>query len=66
MDELVLKNPEGKPLLTYRYTVKAPPEGVDEAYGRAGYIQPLQTLSGKIITHIQPADHYHHYGLWNP
>ncbi len=65
-DEVVLKNPEGKPLLTYRYTVKVPPEGVDSAYGRAGYIHPLQTLSGKVLTSIQPADHYHHYGLWNP
>ncbi len=65
-DELVLSNPEGKPLLTYRYTVKSPPPDVDEAYGRAAYIHPLRTLSGKILTHIQPADHYHHYGLWNP
>lgn len=64
-EELVLSNPEGTPLLTYRYTVKRPPAGVDEAYGRAAYIHPLQTLSGKVLTHIQPADHYHHYGLWN-
>ncbi len=65
-DELVLKNPEGKSLLTYRYTVKQPPAGVDEAYGRSGYIHPLSTLSGKVLTSIQPEDHYHHYGLWNP
>lgn len=65
-DELVLKNPQGRALLTYRYTVKAPPQGVDPAYGRAGYIHPLQTPSGKVLTTIQPADHYHHYGLWNP
>ncbi|MFB2119593.1 PmoA family protein [Parapedobacter sp. 2B3] len=65
-DELLLSNPDGKPLLTYRYTVKPPPPGVDEAYGRAGYIHPLQTIAGKVLTHIQPADHYHHYGLWNP
>src|SRR5690606_32490584 len=65
-DELVLKSPEGKPLLTYRYTVKQPPAGVDSAYGRSGYIHPLFTLSGKVLTTIQPEDHYHHYGLWNP
>ena len=65
-DELVLKNPEGKSLLAYRYTVKPPPQGVDMAYGRAGYIHPLKTLSGKVLTNIQPVDHYHHYGLWNP
>ncbi|MGK6351675.1 PmoA family protein [Parapedobacter sp. DT-150] len=65
-DELVLKNPAGQALLTYRYTVKAPPAGVDAAYGRAGYIHPLKTPAGKVLTNIQPADHYHHYGLWNP
>jgi hypothetical protein len=65
-DELVLKTPGGKPLLAYRHTVKPPPDGVDESYGRAGYIHPLRTLSGAVLTTIQPADHYHHYGLWNP
>ncbi|PPL03761.1 PmoA family protein [Parapedobacter indicus] len=65
-DELVLKTPEGKSLLTYRYTVKQPPTGVDKAYSRSGYIHPLYTLSGKVLTSIQPKDHYHHYGLWNP
>src|SRR5690606_26783521 len=65
-DDLVLSNPEGAPLLTYRYTVKTPPAGVDAAYGRSGFIHPLQTLSGKVLTNIQPTDHYHHYGLWNP
>lgn len=65
-DQLVLKNPQGKSLLTYRYTVKPPPVGIDEAYGRSGFIHPLYTLSGHVLTAIQPEDHYHHYGLWNP
>ncbi len=65
-DELVLRTPDGKPILTYRYTVKPPPDGVDPAYGRAGYVHPLKTLAGEVLTTIQPADHYHHYGLWNP
>lgn len=65
-DELLLKTPDGKAVLAYRYTVKPPPQGVDPAYGRAGYIHPLKTLSGKVLTTIQPTDHYHHYGLWNP
>ncbi len=65
-DEVVLKTPGGKALLAYRHTVKPPPAGVDPSYGRAGYIHPLKTLSGNVLTHIQPADHYHHYGIWNP
>lgn len=65
-DELVLTTPGGNAVLAYRYTVNMPPNGVDAAYGRAGYIHPLRTLAGKVLTQIQPADHYHHYGIWNP
>lgn len=65
-DDLILKRPDEKPLLTYRYTIKAPPQGVDPLYGRGGYIHPLYTPSGKVLTRIQPPDHYHHYGIWNP
>lgn len=42
------------------------PEGVDPAYSRNGFIHPLATPSGKVLTRIQPADHWHHYGIWNP
>jgi hypothetical protein len=38
----------------------------DPAYQRSGFIHPVKTLSGHILTRIQPEDHYHHYGLWNP
>lgn len=53
-------------LLSYRLTVKTPPDGVDTIFGRGGYIHPLKTIAGHVLTRIQPADHYHHYGLWNP
>lgn len=66
LDDLVLKRQDKQTLLTYRYTVKAPPKGVDPLYGRGGYIHPLYTPSGKVLTRIQPPDHYHHYGIWNP
>src|SRR5690606_22118201 len=65
-DELVLGRADGRRLLTYHYTVKAPPEGVDPLYARSGYIHPLYTPAGNVLTRIQPPDHYHHYGLWNP
>ena len=54
------------PLVTYRYTTMYPPEGVDTVFKRSGFIHPLRSLSGKRLTRIQPSDHYHHYGLWNP
>ncbi len=57
---------KNKPLVTYQYKTVYPPKGVDSAYKRSGYIHPLKTLSGRTLTRIQPKDHYHHYGIWNP
>lgn len=56
----------GKPVLTYQYETVYPPAGVDSAYQRSGFIHPLKTLNGHVLTRIQPEDHYHHYGIWNP
>ncbi len=53
-------------LLTYQYETVYPPEGVDTLFKRSGFIHPLKTPSGKVLTRIQPEDHYHHYGVWNP
>ena len=52
------------PLLSYRYQLKYPPNGIDSIYAKSGYIHPLLSPSGDTLTRIQPPDHYHHYGLW--
>lgn len=39
---------------------------MSKLYTRSGYIHPLWTPGGEILTRIQPPDHYHHYGIWNP
>lgn len=54
------------PLLTYRYGMTYPPEGVDSIFKKSGYIHPLLSPSGDTISRIQPPDHYHHYGIWGP
>lgn len=53
-------------LLSYHYGIKRPPKGVDSSYSRSGFIHPVYTPHGQLLTQIQPADHYHHYGIWNP
>ena len=53
-------------LLTYQFSMVYPPAGVDTAFKRSGFIHPLRTPHGQILTRIQPPDHYHHYGIWNP
>jgi len=62
---LLLKISE-KNILNYRYAKKDAPDDAPEVYGRGGYIHPLWSPSGEILTRIQPPDHYHHYGIWNP
>lgn len=56
----------GKKILSYVYTLTMPPAGVDEIYARSGFIHPAFTPSGFELTAIQPEDHRHHYGIWNP
>ncbi|WP_340379314.1 PmoA family protein [Daejeonella sp.] len=53
-------------LLRYNYKVVYPPKGVDTVFKRSGFIHPLWTPHGQELTRINAADHYHHFGLWNP
>lgn len=55
-----------QPILHYQADLSYPPAGVDHIFARSGYIHPLWSPSGSVLTRIQPPDHYHHYGLWGP
>jgi len=55
-----------KNVLQYNYAVTQPPEGVSSLYKRSGFIHPLWSPDGHVLTRIQPPDHRHHYGIWNP
>jgi hypothetical protein len=55
-----------QPLLTYVNAETPAPEGQDPLYRRSAYIHPLRSPGGEILTRIQPEDHFHHYGIWNP
>ena len=55
-----------KNLLRYQFETVYPPAGVDTAFKRNAFIHPLWSPHGQVLTRIQPPDHYHHYGIWNP
>ncbi|NOR74322.1 MAG: hypothetical protein GQ525_04105 [Draconibacterium sp.] len=55
-----------KPILSYRFATTLPPAGIDSIYKRSGFINPVYSPGGQILTRIQPPDHYHHYGIWGP
>ncbi|MDN3203585.1 PmoA family protein [Algoriphagus sediminis] len=56
----------GKVVLSYQTEKEPVPEGVDDVFSKSGFIHPLKSPSGQILTRIQPSDHYHHYGIWGP
>jgi len=55
-----------KPVLRYYTALCDVPAGVNPLYRRSGFIHPLWSPEGRVLTRIQPPDHYHHYGIWNP
>ncbi|MDR3061452.1 MAG: PmoA family protein [Dysgonamonadaceae bacterium] len=62
---LILKE-SSMPVIQYQYRTVYPPAGIDTAYKRSGFIHPAWSPAGDTLTTIQPKDHYHHYGIWNP
>jgi len=64
-DKLVILNNESE-VLTYHISETMPPPGIDSLYRRSAYIHPLVSPGGEVLTRVQPPDHYHHYGIWNP
>jgi hypothetical protein len=58
---------EGKPVLYYQMDLDALPRpGIDPKYKRAGYLHPVLTPSGKVVSDDYPAQHIHHHGIWAP
>lgn len=36
----------------------------DPVYSRSGYLHPIWSPAGKVVTNDAPANHLHHHGLW--
>lgn len=62
----ILLSRAGKNVLRYQYQEVLPPPGKTELFQRGGFIHPMWSPKGEILTRIQPPDHYHHFGIWNP
>lgn len=41
------------------------PVGIEPVYLRGGYIHPLYTPAGVLVSGDYPVDHYHHHGIWS-
>jgi hypothetical protein len=55
----------GKPVLTYHIETVQPPDGMDPIYARSGFIHPLYSPSGKVLTDDFPIGHVHQHAIFN-
>lgn len=55
-----------KAVLSYYHGKNNPPEELDERYKRGGYIHPVYSPSGVVLTnHLDTKVHPHHSGIWS-
>jgi len=55
-----------KEVLRYQGEKTELPKGFQPQYQRGGYIHPVLTPSGKLVTDDYPPKHMHHHGIWTP
>lgn len=56
----------GKNVLSFYHGENEPPGELDVRYRRGGYIHPVYSPSGVILTnHLDTEMHPHHYGIWS-
>ena len=56
----------GKEILQYQGAMTPLPQGYEPQFQRGGYIHPVHTPSGKLVTDDYPPKHKHHHGIWSP
>ena len=64
-DEEVRISVSGKPVLTYHTATVQPPEGMEKVFARSGFIHPLYSPSGKVLTDDFPIGHVHQHAIFN-
>jgi hypothetical protein len=63
-EQLTLKV-AGRPAFVYQAQPgQLPSKEIKEIFRRGGYLHPVYTPQGRVITDDYPPDHYHHHGIW--
>jgi hypothetical protein len=53
-----------RPVLRYHHQRTPPPDDIDPRYARSGYIHPVWTPAGEIVSDEFPPDHAHQSGIF--
>ncbi len=56
---------DGRHLLTYNKQSPPVPEGMDPAYERSGFLHPVSSPDGIVVTTTFPFDHAHQHGIFS-
>ena len=54
----------GQPVLTFNHATVPSPAGIDPVYGRSGYLHPVLTPAGQVVTGDFATDHPHQHGVF--
>ena len=64
-DGLVHFSLSAQPVLAYHAAQRAMPRAdIDSIYRRNGYLHPVYTPTGRVVTDDYPSNHLHHHGIW--
>ena len=55
---------DGRTIFAYHKTITRPPTGIDPVYQRSGFIHPLATRTGLVVTDDFSPEHPHQHGLF--
>lgn len=55
----------GRLVLRYHTAVAEPPAGIDAVYRRSGFLHPVATPAGQVVTADFPRDHAHQHGIFS-
>lgn len=64
-DKVLTAFASGKPVLSYHIETVVPPNDLDPIYSRSGFIHPLHSPSGKVLTDAFPIGHVHQHAVFN-
>jgi hypothetical protein len=65
-DQTIALTSNGRDVLQFYQGLNEPPEELDDRYRRGGYIHPVKTPSGTVLSgHLHPLKHSHHSGIWS-
>jgi len=64
LNQTISLTSNGRDVLQFYHELNTPPEPLDDRYRRGGYIHPVLTPSGTVLTgHLHPEKHSHHSGI---